>query len=634
LKPSLAVTSPPRKRFLREARAAAAVRHDNIVTIHAVEDASIPYLVMEFVSGRSLQQKLDETGPLDLPEVLSIGHQIASGLAASHAAGLIHRDIKPSNIMLEDGLGRVKITDFGLARAADDATLTQSGFIIGTPQYMAPEQALSGTIDPRSDLFSLGSVLYTACSGRPPFRAPTTLAVLKRLTEDTPRPIREIIPETPERLCAIIAKLQAKDPAGRYSSAIEVANLLEQCQSDLSQYGALRSPVGSPSNAEPHGNEVIHALPEPGRRAVPWQRPTVLTGLIVLMVTSSLFFVLANMGRPFGGENRQRRAAREDASRERIVALLPAEKPIDRPPEAKVRNEVDVDKDWAAKVRALPESEQKRSITAKLKERNPGYKEEFAIDFEFENSELKSMKLWTTAVTDVSFLRAFPSLESLELGTWYARIGKLADLSPLRGLRLKHLDLSRNVIVDLTPLNGLPLESLCLMVNPVRDLRPLRNSPLKKLILWNTGIDDSSLPALNDIKTLRELNIGDGPKVTDLSLIKDLELEILCINITKISNISSLKGMPLTNFLMNQTRVEDLSPLKGMRLKHIGYAGSPVRDIEVLRGMPLEEVDCDFDPERDAKILRSISTLRTINGKPAVEFWTAFDSQQANAEPR
>ena len=115
--------------------------------------------------------------------------------------------------MLEDGSGRVKITDFGLARTVDDANLTQSGFIIGTPMYMAPEQALARTVDQRSDLFSLGSVLYVACSGRPPFRAPTTLAVLKRLTEDTPRPIREIIPETPEWLCAIIAKLHAKNPA-------------------------------------------------------------------------------------------------------------------------------------------------------------------------------------------------------------------------------------------------------------------------------------------------------------------------------------------------------------------------------------------------------------------------------------
>ncbi len=165
----------------------------------AVEDQPIPYLVMEYIDGETLQQKLDRTGPLDVAEVLRIGAQAARGLAAAHKQGLIHRDIKPANILLENGIKqRVRITDFGLARAADDASLTQSGLIAGTPLYMAPEQAEAKAIDQRADLFSLGSVLYVMVSGRPPFRAPTTLAVLKRVASDTPRPIREIVPEVPE----------------------------------------------------------------------------------------------------------------------------------------------------------------------------------------------------------------------------------------------------------------------------------------------------------------------------------------------------------------------------------------------------------------------------------------------------
>ncbi len=225
----LAATSPARKRFLREARAAAAIRHDNVVAIYAVEEWPIPYLVMEYVAGETLQQKLDRVGPLDTLEVLSLGQQIAGGLAAAHALGLIHRDIKPSNILLENGVvQRVRITDFGLARTADDASLTQSGFIAGTPMYMAPEQAEGRAIDQRADLFSLGSVLYVMCSGRPPFRASTTLSVLKRVSEDTPRPIREIIPEVPEWLCAIVARLHAKDPTERFQSAKEVADFLSQ----------------------------------------------------------------------------------------------------------------------------------------------------------------------------------------------------------------------------------------------------------------------------------------------------------------------------------------------------------------------------------------------------------------------
>src|SRR5262249_18004291 len=142
LSPQLATTSPARKRFLREARAAGRVRHENVVQIYAVEEQPLPYLVMEYIPGQSLQQRLDQTGPLDVPDVLHLGGQIARGLAAAHEQGLIHRDIKPGNILLEGSVGqKAKITDFGLARAADDASLSQSGLIAGTPLYMAPEQA-------------------------------------------------------------------------------------------------------------------------------------------------------------------------------------------------------------------------------------------------------------------------------------------------------------------------------------------------------------------------------------------------------------------------------------------------------------------------------------------------------------
>jgi serine/threonine protein kinase/WD40 repeat protein len=232
--PELAATSPPRKRFLREARAAAAIRHECVVDIHAVEEQPIPYLVMEYVAGETLQQKLDRIGPLEVPEVLRLGQQIARGLAAAHEKGLIHRDIKPSNILLEKGAEeRVKITDFGLARAVADASLTQSGVIAGTPMYMAPEQTVGDSIDHRADLFSFGSVLYTMASGRPPFRATTSMATLKRVAEDAPRPIRDIIPEVPEWLCDIIAKLHAKKPDERFQSAWEVADLLRQYSAHL-----------------------------------------------------------------------------------------------------------------------------------------------------------------------------------------------------------------------------------------------------------------------------------------------------------------------------------------------------------------------------------------------------------------
>ncbi len=168
--PELAGTSPARRRFLREAQASAAVRHEHVVGIHAVEEKPLPYIVMDYIPGETLQKRLDESGPLNVHTVLMLGRQIAEGLAAAHSINLIHRDIKPSNILLETSvLDRIKITDFGLARAADDASLTQSGMIAGTPMYMAPEQALGKKLDQRADLFSFGSVLYQMVSGRPPF---------------------------------------------------------------------------------------------------------------------------------------------------------------------------------------------------------------------------------------------------------------------------------------------------------------------------------------------------------------------------------------------------------------------------------------------------------------------------------
>ncbi|MEI8383991.1 MAG: bifunctional serine/threonine-protein kinase/formylglycine-generating enzyme family protein, partial [Planctomycetota bacterium] len=241
MSPEMASTSPARKRFLREAQASAAIRHEHVVSVYAVEEKPIPYLVMEYIPGLTLQQRLDEGGPLDVPTVLRLGRQIAEGLEAAHSQDLIHRDIKPGNILLEAGvLDKVKITDFGLARAADDASLTQSGTIAGTPMYMAPEQALGHKLDRRADLFSLGSVLYQMVSGRPPFRAPTALAVLKRVVEETPRPIREIIPETPQWLCDIITKLHAKKPDDRYQSAREVADVLADCEVQLKANARLR----------------------------------------------------------------------------------------------------------------------------------------------------------------------------------------------------------------------------------------------------------------------------------------------------------------------------------------------------------------------------------------------------------
>ena len=232
----LASCGAARQRFLREAKAAAAVVHEHVVAVHHVEETrGLPYLVMEYVPGGSLQERLDRQGPLALPEILRIGMQVAAGLAAAHAQGLVHRDVKPANILLENGMERARLTDFGLARAVSDAALTQSGIVAGTPQYMAPEQARGEAVDHRADLFSLGSTLYAMCTGYPPFRAESAVAVLRRISDDEPRSVRELNAEIPAWFAEILTKLHAKDPAQRYQSAAEVSEILGRCLTHLQQ---------------------------------------------------------------------------------------------------------------------------------------------------------------------------------------------------------------------------------------------------------------------------------------------------------------------------------------------------------------------------------------------------------------
>jgi serine/threonine protein kinase len=234
LKPALAGSALARRRFKREAQAAAAVCHENVVTIHAVDETSgQPYLVMQFVSGHSLQEKIDSKSPLALKDIVRIGKEVAAGLAAAHAQGLVHRDIKPANILLENSAERVKITDFGLARAIDDASVTQSGVVVGTPSHMSPEQACGKAVDHRTDLFSLGSVLYAMCTGRSPFQSDSTVGVLRKVSDEEPQPIRELNPQIPDWLVAIVSRLMAKDPALRYQSAAEVADVLARYRFEL-----------------------------------------------------------------------------------------------------------------------------------------------------------------------------------------------------------------------------------------------------------------------------------------------------------------------------------------------------------------------------------------------------------------
>lgn len=236
LSPHLASNGTSRKRFAREAQAAAAVVHPNVIPIYAVKSCETrPYIVMQLVSGHSLQSLVQENGPLDVKEIVRIAIQVADGLAAAHQQGLIHRDIKPANVLTEQDVSRVMITDFGLARAADDASVTQTGWIAGTPQFMSPEQAQGDSLDFRTDLFSLGGLMYYLATGREPFRAESPFAVIQKIIHDHPPSPTELNSDLPPLLSDIIEKLLEKNRSDRFQSANEVKELLKQYLSHLQQ---------------------------------------------------------------------------------------------------------------------------------------------------------------------------------------------------------------------------------------------------------------------------------------------------------------------------------------------------------------------------------------------------------------
>jgi serine/threonine protein kinase len=218
-----------RERFVREARAVASLSHPHIVPMYdVVTDGEVPALVMQFIAGETLQHRIAQRGAMPFEDVLQIGIQLSDALSLAHSHGLVHRDIKPGNVLLEADGSRALLSDFGLVRALDDATLTHSGLLAGTPDYMSPEQARGHSVDARSDLFSLGSVLYTMLTGHPPFRAPEPMAILNRICHERHRPACAAEPRVPIEVSQLVDRLLAKDAKHRIASAELVRDRLRE----------------------------------------------------------------------------------------------------------------------------------------------------------------------------------------------------------------------------------------------------------------------------------------------------------------------------------------------------------------------------------------------------------------------
>lgn len=227
LPPYLAAQTVIRERFLREARLVARLSHPNIVTVFAVEDhGDLVFFVMAYVRGETLTQRVMRSGPLPPATATRMIQEVAWGLGYAHANGVIHRDVKPDNVMLDQGSGRAMIADFGIAHAADDASLTGPGQLVGTPEYMSPEQAFGNPVDGRSDLYSLGATAFFSLTGRPLFTGPSPLAVVSRHLNEPPPPLATVRPDLPSELTRAVDRCLSKTPEQRFSTGEELAEAL------------------------------------------------------------------------------------------------------------------------------------------------------------------------------------------------------------------------------------------------------------------------------------------------------------------------------------------------------------------------------------------------------------------------
>ncbi len=668
--PKAGASESARKRFQREAQAAAAITHDNIVQIYQVgEDRGVPFMAMQFLDGESLEACLKRERRLPAPEVVRIGRETAEGLAAAHEHGLIHRDIKPPNLWLEGAKRRVKILDFGVARAAgDDAHLTQPGAIIGTPAYMAPEQAGARPVDQRCDLFSLGCVLYRMATGAIPFKGNDTISILAALAREDPPAPASLNPDVPAALSDLVMWLLQKDPVKRPASAQEVVETLAVIERTFGRE------FDGQTTASTGGFVLLPSGPRsPKRRiaalaaaAVVLLCGSVAAALIILrnsdgdyvIETDDADFVF-QVNRQGGVTLEDRKAKRayqmnvlrhekgefdlqvaDDAGQvfeARTFVIRRGEKVrlkawFARKQDAPATTQQGpvpavVADDWMKEIAAMPPDRQVKAVMDKLKALNPGFDGKETHAFDVDGEAVIELHFCTDKVADISPLRALTRLQKLSCAGTLAPedkpLGQLYSLGALKGLRLTWLDCSRNgQLTGLGPLKGMPLVELNCNRTKVANLSPLEGMKLRVFeCAWNGLHEDVSDLSPLEGMPLEVLNLCCQRLVSDLAPLAHSRLKFLDVWDSRVRDLAPLKGLPLTELHISypdHAQAYDLTPLKGLPLEVLYITAPKVADLSLLKDMPLKKLKLlgNFKPERDAEVLRSIKTLETINDKP------------------
>lgn len=644
--PTVAASANAGKRFLREAQAMAAVEHDHIVRIYQVaEDRGVPFLAMEFLKGESLDERLKRPDSMQIPDILRIGREMAEGLDAAHAQGLIHRDIKPGNIWLEGSRARVKILDFGLARAVvTDSQLTQEGAIVGTPAYMAPEQSRGGVVDGRSDLFSAGIVLYRMCTGLQPFKGPDAVSTLLAVAGDTPRPPHAIRPTVPVELSDLVMKLLEKDPSRRIATATELARQLQIIEQRLPASPPLEDtiplPAGplvpsprQPAGATPGSQTDWRPTPAPRKSTLPRFAATALMLLGVAGLIAGIViylqppaskngdeppgaFVIETNDPDFSFQVEKNGVKLKDKKTGREYLLTVVQRNDDR---GEYELEVtDIGGDLSFKTKKFTIRRGNMVVANLWFERK--------TTAEAKNPETVGPENLPTAVTPewVKAVSALPPARQLELVTAMLRqlnpnfkgeikrldndpaavtrielaTDNVSDLTPLSALQgLKHLRCvafaQEGKLSDLAALKNLKLVTLDCSGNPIADLSPLREMNLAALTCNGTRVAD--LTPLQNMTSLTSLYLTGTP-VANLKPLKGLKLTALFVNQTKVAELTPLAGMPLETFSCGSCPVTSLSPLAGMKLTGLDIANTKVTDLSPLKEMKLQSLTCSGAP--------------------------------------